>query len=122
MDWITPAQQLIALITALVGLIGTGIGAFFTIKGYIKAAKEKSAKEIWNTIMTAADAAIKEAEKSTLSGADKKQLVINMVKSSCEAAGLDISAFVDQLSAYIDDCIKFVNDVSAATPKKSSKK
>jgi len=117
MDWITPAQQLIALITALVGLIGTGIGAFFTIRGYIKAAKEKSRKEIWNTITTAADAAIKEAEKSGKSGADKKQMVIDIVKASCEAAGLDISAFVDQLSAYIDDCIKFVNDMSKKTKK-----
>ena len=122
MDWITPAQQLVALITALIGLIGTGIGAYFTIRGYIKAAKEKSKKEIWNTITTAADAAIKQAEESGKSGADKKQMVIDIVKASCEAAGLDISLFIDQLGAYIDDCIKFVNDVSAAKPKKVAKK
>jgi len=112
MDWITTANGLIALITALVGLIGTGIGAFFSIKGFIKAAKEKSAKEIWAMIMTAADAAMKVAEQSGKSGKDKKQMVIDMVKASCEANGLDISAFIDQLSAYIDDCIKFANSLN----------
>jgi len=112
MDWITTANGLIALITALVGLIGTGIGAFFTIKGFIKAAKEKSAKEIWEMIMIAADAAMKSAEESTKKGAEKKQMVIDMVKASLAANGIDISLFLDQLNAYIDDCIKFANSMN----------
>ena len=112
MDWITTANGLIALITALVGLIGTGVGAFFTIKAYIKAAKEKSAKDLWSMITIAADAAMKTAEESGKKGAAKKQMVIDMVKASLEANGLDISAFIDQLSAYIDDCIKFANSLN----------
>jgi hypothetical protein len=31
-DWITTANGIIALITGLLGLIGTGIGAFFAVK------------------------------------------------------------------------------------------
>lgn len=45
-DWITTVNGLITLITALIGLVGTGVGAFFAIKNFIKATKEKSAKEI----------------------------------------------------------------------------
>lgn len=112
MDWINTVNGLIALITGLVGLIGTGIGAFFAIRNFIKATKEKSAKEIWAMIMTMADAAIKEAERSTKKGADKKELVINMVKEGCKSAGVDISLFLDQLSDYIDQTIKFVNDMT----------
>ena len=86
---------------------------------FIKAAKQKSATEIWNMIMAMADAAMKEAEKSTLKGADKKQMVIDMVKASCKSAGVDLDAFLDQLSAYIDSTMSFVNGMtdknSAAT-------
>ena len=74
MDWITSANQIVVLITSLIGLIGTGIGAFFAIKNWIKATKEKSAKEIWTMIVEMADAAIKEAENSGKKGADKKTI------------------------------------------------
>lgn len=100
---------MIALVTALIGLIGTGVGAFFAIKNFIKAAKEKSAKEIWAMIMEMADAAMKEYEKSTLKGAEKKKAVVESVKAGCKAAGIDIDIFIDQLSAYIDSCIEWYN-------------
>jgi lipid-A-disaccharide synthase-like uncharacterized protein len=45
-EWITTVNGIIALVTGLVGLIGTGVGAFFAIKNFILATKEKSAKEI----------------------------------------------------------------------------
>lgn len=108
-DWITTVNGLLALITGLVGLIGTGVGTFFAIKNWIKATKEKSSKEIWAMIMEIADAAMKEAEKSTLHGASKKELVINMVKEGCKAAGIDLGPFIDQLGAYIDSCISWYN-------------
>lgn len=112
MDWITTANGLIALITGLVGLIGTGVGAFFAIKNLIKALKEKSAKEIWGMIMEMADAAMKEYEHSTLSGKDKKAAVIESVKASCKAAGVNLDVFLDQLNDYIDQTISFVNDMT----------
>jgi len=100
---------LVELITALVGLVGTGIGAFFAIKGFIKAFKEKDSKQKWSMIMEMTDAAIKEAEKTGASGADKKTMVIESVKASCKAAGLELDEFIDQLSDYIDQTISFVN-------------
>ncbi len=110
-EWITTTQQVIALITGLGGLIVTAISTFFAIKNWVKALKGKKASEIWAMIMEFADAAMKEAEKSDLSGADKKQTVINAVKAACKSAGLNIDAFLDQLSAYIDQTISFVNDM-----------
>ena len=112
MDWITTVNGLIALITGLCGLIGTGIGAFFAIKNWIAATKEKSAKEIWAMIIGMADAAMKEAEKSGKAGAEKKQMVIDSVKAACKAANLNIDDFIDQLSDYIDQTIDFINDMS----------
>lgn len=114
MDWITTANGLIALLTGLMGLIGTGIGAFFAIRNWIKLMKEKNAKEIWNTIMTAADAAMEQVEHMEVYGGDAKKMVIDMVKKTCEAMGLNINSFIDQLSAYIDDCISFHNRLNEA--------
>ena len=111
-DWITTINGLITLITALLGLIGTGVGTFFAVKNWIKATKEKSSKEIWEMLMSMADAAMKEYEHSTLSGADKKKAVIESVKASCKAAGIDLDAFIDQLSAYIDNSIAWYNGMS----------
>ena len=114
MDWITTANGLIALLTGLCGLIGTGIGAFFAIRNWVKLMKQKSAKEVWDTIMAAADAAMEQVEHLDVYGGDAKQMVIDMVKKTCVAMGLDISGFIDQLGAYIDDCIDFHNRMNAA--------
>lgn len=108
MEWIT---NLIALITGLVGLIGTGVGAFFAIKNFIKALKTKNQAEVWALIMSMADAAMKEAEKSGKNGVEKKEMVIEAIKASCEAAGLDITDFIDAVNLYIDQTIKFVNEI-----------
>lgn len=111
-NWLTTAQGVLSLITGLIGLIGSGVGAFFAIKNFIKAAKTKSINEIWSMIMSMADAAMKEAEASQKSGEDKKQMVLDAVKSGCKAANINIDAFIDQLSQYIDQTIDFVNKMS----------
>ena len=111
-NWLTTAQGVLSLITGLIGLIGSGVGAFFAIKNFIKVAKTKSMNEIWSMIMAMADAAMKEAEASQKSGEDKKQMVLDAVKSGCKAANIDIDAFIDQLSQYIDQTIDFVNKMS----------
>ena len=110
-EWLTTANGIITLITGLVGLIGTGVGVFFAIKNFILALKEKNAKEIWALMMEIADAAMKEAEKSGKSGADKKQMVIDAVKAGCKAANINADQFIDQLMDYIDQTIKFVNEM-----------
>ena len=119
MDWITTANGLIALITGLVGLITTGITTYFAIKAWIKSTKDKSAQEKWNMIQEMAKTAIDEVEHSGIIGSDnKKEAAIEIVKKSCKVAGLEINIFIDQLSEYIDSCVKFYNDMK----KKNSKK
>ena len=108
-------QVIIALVTGLCGLVSAGIGAYFAIKNWIKVTKNKNAQEIWAMIMEMTDAAMKEAERSCKTGADKKKMVIASVKASCKAAGLDLDLFIDQLSDYIDQTISFVNDMSKKT-------
>jgi Tfp pilus assembly protein PilX len=103
------AEQIITLITGLLGLIPTAIAAYFAIKNFIAVTKEKSSKEIWALIMSLADAAMKEAEQSLQDGETKKQMVIDSVKAGCKSAGVDLDMFIDQLSDYIDDTIDFVN-------------
>lgn len=108
-------QEIIALVTGLCGLVSAGIGAYFAVKNWIKVTKNKNAQEIWAMIMEMTDAAMKEAERSCKTGADKKKMVIASVKASCKAAGLDLDLFIDQLSDYIDQTISFVNDMSKKT-------
>lgn len=110
-NWLTTAQGVLSLITGLVGLLGTGVGAFFAIKNFIAATKTKSANEIWTIITSMADAAMKEAEASQKSGEDKKQMVLDSVNAACKSAGLDMSLFLDQLNTYIDQTISFVNQM-----------
>ncbi len=112
--FLSTANAVVVLITGLFGLVSAGVGAFFAIKNFIKLAKEKSAKEIWAMIVNMADAAMQKAEKEITSGADKKKAVIEAVKEGCKAEGLNIDAFIDQLSAYIDQCIEFHNNMNEA--------
>lgn len=115
MEWITTANGIIALITGLIGLIGSGVGAFFAIKNWVKLVKEKSAHEIWTLITEIADASMKEAERAAKEGLitkeAKKQMVIDSVKAGCKAAGINLDGFIDQLSDYIDETISFVNSM-----------
>lgn len=102
-------EQIIALLTGLLGLISAGVTAFFAIRSFIAATKEQSTNKIWALILSLADAAMKEAEQSLKDGESKKQMVIDSVKAGCKAAGVNIDAFLDQLSDYIDQTIDFVN-------------
>ena len=111
MEIITTANGIIALITGLLGLIGTGIGTYFAVKNWITMMKTKNSQEVWTMIMEIADSSMKEAEASMQDGETKKQIVIDSVKASCKVAGINIDLFLDQLSNYIDSTIKFVNDM-----------
>lgn len=110
-DWIMTANGIITLITGLLGLIGTSIGAYFAVRNWITVLKTKNSQEIWAMIMEIADAAMQEAEASMKDGETKKQMVIDSVKASCNAAGINVDLFIDQLSDYIDGTIKFVNSM-----------
>ena len=111
MDWLETANGIVTLISALIALIGTGIGVYFAVKNLIKLMKSNTKEQNWKLIMKIADAAMETAEKSGKKGADKKQMVIESVKASCKAAGIDADQFIDQLVDYIDQTIAFVNSM-----------
>lgn len=111
MEWLETANGIITLISALVALIGTGTGVFFAIKNFIKLMKSNTKEQNWKLIMKIADTAMKTAETSGKNGADKKQMVVESVKASCKAAGIDADQFIDQLADYIDQTIAFVNSM-----------
>ena len=111
MDWLETANGIVTLISALIALIGTGIGVYFAIKNFVKLMKSNTKEQNWKLIMKIADAAMKTAETSGKKGADKKQMVIESVKASCKAAGIDADEFIDQLMDYIDQTIAFVNSM-----------
>ena len=111
MDWLETANGIVTLISALIALIGTGVGVYFAIKNFIKLMKSNTKEQNWKLIMKIADAAMKTAETSGKKGADKKQMVIESVKASCKAAGIDADQFIDQLVDYIDQTIAFVNSM-----------
>ena len=116
LEWISTTNGIITLLTGLMGLITTGIGAYFAIKNWSKLVKEKGFQETWNLIMGMADSAMKEAEASLLSGEDKKRVVIDSVSAACKSAGLNIDLFLNQLSNYIDETISFVNGMKNKRP------
>ena len=109
MEIIENLELIVALIAGLIGLVTTGISAYFAIKGWIAAFKGKNSQEIWALLMEVADKAMQEAEQSLLSGEDKKRLAMDTIKASAVAAGLDIEPFLNQLDTYIDQTITFVN-------------
>lgn len=112
LSWIDTVNEIITLVTGILGLAGTAIGAYYAVKNWIKVIKNKNKQEIWTLIMQIADAAMTEAENSLKSGEDKKQLVIDSVKAGCKAAGIELDLFIDQLSDYIDQSISFVNSMT----------
>ena len=111
-DFLKTAEGVMSLIVSLVSLVSAGIGAFFAIKSTIEKNKGKSFAQIWKLLMEIADSAMKEAEASSKAGAEKKELAINIVNAAAKAAGIDITPFTEQLSDYIDQAIKFANDIS----------
>ena len=103
------AKGIMELVYVGIGIVATGIPLIITL---VMLFKGKTKEQVWNTIMTMADAAIAEAEKSGKSGADKKQMVIDAVTAACTSQGINVGPFVNQLASYIDQCIAFVNKVN----------
>jgi hypothetical protein len=111
---ISNMNEWVLFLGGLFSLLSATCGAFFAVKNFITMLKTKQNAEIWALVMEIADNAMKEAEASKASGADKKSMVINAVKAGAEASGLDISDFLTQLDLYIDQTIEFVNKMKDA--------
>jgi hypothetical protein len=114
MDFLNTANEVIVLITGLLGLVSSMVSVFFLIRSFLKNMKNNTLSENWKLIMKIADAAMIEAEASMKSGEEKKQIVMDSVKEGCKAAGINIDAFIDQLDAYIEECIKFAKGLNNA--------
>ena len=76
------------------------------VKWIIKAIKEKN----WNNMLSLVLSLCAEAEEQFTSGADKKQWVMSMVKSSLNTINYEIDD--DTLSALIDSLIALTNKVN----------
>ena len=113
LEFLDIANEIVILLTSLLGLIGTGIGAYLAAKNWMKAIKEKTYKEHWELIMEMADAAMIEAEASKASGEEKKKIVLDSISAAAIAAGINIQDFIEQLNHYIDQTIVFVNKMKS---------
>lgn len=108
------AYQLALLIGAIVSLIG-GLGSVVVgLKAVAKNNKNKTLAELWTKIKTIADKAMIEAESMKATGAEKKDIVISVVKDAMKEEGADIDDFIDQLDAYINNSIAFGNSLKKA--------
>ena len=111
-EFLETANELAILLTGLIGLICTGISTFFAIKNWLKTLREKTREEQWKLLMEIADAAMAEAETSSLAGESKKTMAIDIINASTKTAGIDISLFASQLDDYIEETIAFVNKMT----------
>lgn len=116
MDSINTISELITLLIGLGGLITSAISVFIAIKSLFKAHKEKSFKEKWSMLMKFADEAMDTVEDLYKSGKldklSKKDKAVEIINKLAEEAGIDVTPFTSQLSAYIDNTIAFVNKMN----------
>jgi hypothetical protein len=100
-------NMLLTLIITGVTLLGTLIGVGIKLWGALKIiAKNKD----WKKIMKIADVAMKQAEASGKAGAEKKQMVIDIVEASCAELGIVID--INEVVKYVEESIAFVNSLT----------
>lgn len=96
-------QIIVQILTTLVTLVPM---VFALVKFIVKAVKEKN----WNNLLSLVLSLCAEAEEQFTSGADKKQWVMSMVKSSLNTINYDIDD--ETLSTLIDSLIALTNKVN----------
>ena len=98
---------LLTLIITGVTLLGTLVGVGNKLWQEIKIiAKNKDLKKI----MEIADAAMKQAEESGKSGAEKEEMAIEIIRATTKTLGIEFN--IDEVVQYIKDTIAFVNQIS----------
>lgn len=109
--WLETAQGIVTLaftgVSLISAIVGLSVKLFKTVKEIIK-------NKNWLKVAVIADRAMEAAEKTGATGANKKAQVIEATKAGCLEIGIDAIEFLDQLSTYIDDCIKFANSMKDA--------
>ena len=66
------ANSILVLLTGLVGLIGSGVGAYFAIKNWITVLKTKNSDEIWKMIILDTITNLAKGDKISLAFQDSK--------------------------------------------------
>ena len=94
---------IVQILTALVTLVPM---IFALVKWVTVAVKEKN----WNNLLSLTLSLCAEAEEQFANGADKKQWVMSMVKSSSKTVNYDIDD--ETLSALIDNLIDLTTKVN----------
>jgi len=124
MEWLKTTQSVIALISALVVLLGTiaGLIPVFIKRGkeIAQMIKEKKCAELIESLKKTADATIRSVETSKASGADKKDTVLKAIQDACVSQGVEFTDDLrDQMSSFVDQSVTEYNEFKAATIKKS---
>ena len=106
--WVGLIILICSLVAAIAGLVPTGIKLYRTLKQLVK---DKN----WKKIIQFASAAMKQAEASGKKAKEKKIIVIESVVAACKEIGVEIDEKqLKDLSDYIDELIKWHNDMNEA--------
>jgi hypothetical protein len=101
------ATAIISLIITLIGLVSALIPVIIKLVSvFKKLAKEKN----WQKIVSAVYSAIVEAEKLSITGAEKKEFVLKTIKTFC--TNLEIDFPEDEVSALIDSLITITKEIN----------
>ena len=100
MDWLNLVIQVLANLVVVIPLVVE------LVKFVQKAIKEKN----WAKLINLLTSLIIEAEEKFETGAEKKEWVISMIKTSADTINYDISE--EQLSALIDSTIALTKKVN----------
>lgn len=108
--WPTTAEGWVGIITFIIGFIGAIVALIPVSIKLVKRGKELVKNKDWAKIKEIADTAMKTAESTGKTGAEKKEIVIAAVKAGCEKAGIVIDEkLLKDLVDYIDTTIEWVN-------------
>lgn len=108
--WPTTAEGWVGIITFIIGFIGAIVALIPVSIKLVKRGKELIKNKDWAKIKEIADTAMKTAESTGKTGAEKKEIVIAAVKAGCAEAGIIIDEkLLKDLADYIDTTIEWVN-------------
>jgi len=109
-------SNICTLIGLIVGLVGAIAALIPTLIKLGKALKEIINDKNWTKIKEIADAAMKVAEETGASGADKLTMVIASVKAGCEKCDIILDEnLVNNLITYINNTIAWFNSMKEIT-------
>jgi len=117
--WPNTLEGWVSLISFIIGFVGAIVALIPMTINLVKKGKELIKNKDWDKIKEIADVAMKKAEETGKTGAEKKEIVIAAVKAGCEEAGIIINEqLLKNLADYIDATIEWVNSMIKAKNKK----